>query len=277
MIPSIWTSIYDDLPLHEALRALAAVGWRAFEVSTEHLVAIETAPDSDGMIGQACDCLRDLKLSVMQAHGWLGADVGHPDAARRERDIQRLIRHIGIAARLGATCVVVHPASPRGLTAEDRAGARRLNQEAFRRLGEIAGGHGVRIALENLMRPGTVTPAEILDLMSAIDCPGLGVVYDTSHANKCALDVAGCIREYGSHLIGTHISDNDRSSDQHLVPGGGTIDWPAVMKALGDIGYTGVLNLEIPGERHRVRALRDLKVRHAFGVTQWLIGMGRPA
>ena len=88
-----------------------------------------------------------------------------------------------------------------------------------------------------------------------------------------ALNVADVVRAFGAHLIATHISDNNGSGDQHLTPGGGTIDWLAVMKALGEIGYEGLFNLEIPGERHRVPAIRQLKTRHAYDVSRWLVGL----
>ncbi|MGE5529028.1 MAG: sugar phosphate isomerase/epimerase family protein [Patescibacteria group bacterium] len=275
--PAIWTAIYAELPLHEAFRALHAYGWRAFEISTEHLAAIETGRDLEGSIAKARDCLHGLGLEAPQAHACLEADVADPDAAARKKDIGRLLCHIGIAARLGARHVVMHPG---GRKAGAEAGpdvVRRLNVEAFRRLGDYAGEHGVRIGLENMMRPGAATPAELLDLLAVIDHPALGVAFDTSHANVAALDIAACIRAYGSHLVATHISDNNGTGDQHLTPGNGTIDWPAAMAALGETGYDGLLNLEIPGERHRVPSLLELKLRHALEVARWLAGLAEEA
>ena len=42
-----------------------------------------------------------------------------------------------------------------------------------------------------------------------------------------------------------HIHDNDGRSDQHLTPGLGNIDWNGFAKALKDICFNGVLNLEV--------------------------------
>lgn len=274
MTPSIWTAIFVELPLHEALPKLSAFGWRSFEVASEHLVGIENAAEPDRLIDQAQACLAQLGVSVPQAHGLLAADVAHPDAHKREHDLLRLQTHIDIAARLGVRCVVIHPAARRGLTPVDQEETDRLNVTAFRRLGDWAGERGVRIGLENLMRPGAMTSSELLALVEAIDRPAIGLVLDTSHAHRCRLDVAALIRACGALLIGTHISDNDGSADQHLTPGNGTVDWPAVMQALTDIGYTGLFNLEIPGERHRLPAFRDLKLRHAYGITQCLLCLG---
>jgi sugar phosphate isomerase/epimerase len=62
MKPAIWTSLYAEQPLHEALKTLYDHGWTAFEVSTEHLVQIETADDAEVRIDRAKRCLSELDL-----------------------------------------------------------------------------------------------------------------------------------------------------------------------------------------------------------------------
>ena len=43
------------------------------------------------------------------------------------------------------------------------------------------------------------------------------------------------------------------------------------MAALRDIGYTGIFNLEIPGEEHPVPEILEMKVKHAREVAAWLV------
>ena len=85
------------------------------------------------------------------------------------------------------------------------------------------------------------------------------------------IDIAKCIIELGDNLFATHISDNNGSKDQHLTPGSGTIDWPSVMKAFQKINYEGLINFEIPGERHKNLALRKIKTRYSLEVAEWLL------
>jgi len=275
MIPAIWTGMYGGIPLLydvcDAIRALHACGWRVFEISTEHLVAIETDHDPDSLIEKTQDCLHGLGLSAPQAHAYINANVADPDVQERERDIKRLLCHIDIAARLGVRHVVVHPGGKRGATQTEQDSIQKLNVEAFRRLGDFAGELGVCVAMENLTCPGATTPSELLELLRLIDHSAIGVNLDTSHAHVSGLNVAQVVRELGSYLVATHISDNDGSADQHLTPGGGTIDWPAVMDAFREMDYKGIFNLEIPGERHAVLGLRQLKTRYALDVSQWLV------
>jgi len=273
MVPAIWTAMYAELSLPEALRALHDCGWQAFEISTEHLEAIETDPQPDRRVDEARRCLVELGLSAPQAHAYLKADLAAADPKARADDLARLLRHLDLAAKLGVRNVVVHPGGKQNPDGDsDRI--RRWNVEAFRRLGDAAAERGLRIGVENMTAPGARTAEDLLDLLAAINHSALGITFDSSHAHASGLDAAQAIRDLGPHLVGTHLSDNDRSRDQHKTPGGGTIDWPAVMAALRAAGYDGLLNLEIPGERHPLPALRALKVRHALAVCKWLASLG---
>jgi sugar phosphate isomerase/epimerase len=274
MKPAIWTAMYAELALDEALWTLHSQGWTVFEMSTEHIVRLETAQDAESEIVRALQCLEELRLSMPQAHALLQANVASGDPDHRRQDIDRLRGHIEIAARLGVQNVVIHPGGHQGAaTRAERDRQTALNVEAFRRLGDVAGECGLCIGLENLMRRGASMPFELLDLLTAIDHPAVGITLDTSHANVVGLDPVVNIRELGPYLMATHISDNDGSGDQHLTPGGGNIDWLAVVHTLREVGYDGPFNLEIPGERHPVLPLRGLKSRFACQLAKWLVTM----
>lgn len=260
-------------PLHDALGTLFTCGWKRFEISTEHLVAIETAADSEPLIEQALCVMQELGLATPQAHALLQANVAAADKQDRERDIQRLLHHIEISARFSVRTVVIHPGGYNPALHPDFDDILSMNVAAFRRLGDAAAAHGMRIGIENLPYPGVATASDMLDLLQAIDHPAMGVNLDTSHANMCSLNSADMVRQLGDQLISTHISDNDGSGDQHRIPGHGSIDWLGLMESLQAIGYTGDFNLEIPGERHRIPALHLLKTRYALDVAECLIAL----
>ena len=273
MDPSIWTGMYGEFSLPEALRILSDCGWRRFEISSEHLVSIEKSNDPDSLIEKAQACICAHGLSTPQAHALLDANVASADPKRRAQDVRRLLHHIEIAARFSVKTLVIHPGGydpPLDTGRDDIPG---FNVAAFRILGDAAAKHGIRIGLENLPSPGVSTAREMISLLQLIDHPAIGVTLDTSHANMCSLSSARMVRELGEHLIATHISDNDGSGDQHLTPGGGTIDWVGLMKAFRNIGYEGIINLEIPGERHEIPEFRRLKTRFALEVAECLVGL----
>lgn len=274
MTPSIWTGMYAEQSLPEALRILHNQGWTAFEASTEHLVQIETDATPEALIEGTRDYLAEHDLLMPQAHGLLGADVAQHDAEKREADIARLLRHIDIAAQMDVRTIVIHPGGKVvPTTRAEWKQVQALNVAAFHRLGDAAGERGMHIGLENLPRQGYATPYEMWELLDAIDHPALGITLDTSHANLVRLDIPATVREFAPKLFATHISDNDYSGDQHLTPGGGNIDWLAVMAAFREVGYEGLFNLEIPGERHAVLPFRALHSRFALEVAEWLVSV----
>ena len=269
MKPSIWTALYAELPLRDALETLHIQGWPAFEISTEHLEQLdfEQQPDFENI----ATYISDTGIEVSQAHAYLRADVASFDEKKRTADIGTLERHLSLCAKLGVKVVVMHPGGRiDNPTQADREKTKALNTQSFKVLGDLAGSLGLKIGLENLTRPGAARPGELIDLIDAIDNEAFGITLDTSHANIVELDIPAAIEDIGPLLIATHISDNDRSGDQHLTPSSGSIDWPPVTEALKGIGYPGLFNLEIPGERHPVMELRALKSRHALEVAKWL-------
>ena len=58
-----------------------------------------------------------------------------------------------------------------------------------------------------------------------------------------------------------HVSDNHGCGEEHLPPGQGIIDFPAVLQALINAGYTGPCNLECHiREKPTVEILRNMKL-----------------
>ena len=169
-------------------------------------------------------------------------------------------------------------------TATKQSEQMQVNVQAFRQLGARSGELGLRIGIENLAdmfgppdrKLIGSRPDELLELIDAIGLPNVGVTIDTSHANVQKLDIPAAIRAWGDRIYCTHISGNDGTGDQHLIPGHGrfrVIDWREVMRAFADIGYDGIINLEVPGGRVLDPQLLDHNTSHALAVTESLIAM----
>ncbi len=275
---SIWTSVFPNQPLSEVLHFAHPLGWDCFELSTEHLEEIDNDPDPRARIEDTSRMLRELGVDLPQAHAYLRANVAHPDEARRQSDLDILLRHFAHCAQLGVRDVVVHPGIGLGhSTPDELRQIIRLNVDSFKLLCDRAGELGLRLCVENMLPSRNagrqyfgIHPHELLGLLEEVDSVVLGVVLDTSHANVSGLDLGAAIRELGSTIWCTHLSDNDGSGDQHLIPGDGDVDWPAAMAALREVGYTGRLNLEIPGACRSVREIVALKARHAYHIAAWL-------
>ena len=70
--------------------------------------------------------------------------------------------------------------------------------------------------------------------------PNVGVKGDLFHMNIEELDIPEAIRATGSLLWHLDVADSTRAA-----PGVGHLDLTAVMAALGDIGFDGILNFEL--------------------------------
>jgi sugar phosphate isomerase/epimerase len=75
----------------------------------------------------------------------------------------------------------------------------------------------------------------------------------------------------GHRLHCTHINDNLGDGDLHLAPFSGTVKWESVMKALRDINYPGVLNLEIGLNNQSPDSLKDAGAKYALETLRALL------
>jgi len=139
--------------------------------------------------------------------------------------------------------------------------------ESLTILAERAAAAGVRLAVENMPRRGTPRPGgSVAEVLAMIDGLGahVGVCVDAGHANANGLDAAAEIRAAAGRVFAVHLQDNDgKGEDQHLLPGQGTIDWPATLAALERFAPDAAVNFEIgvqpAGAAATLAALADLR------------------
>jgi len=282
MLPAMWTSIYWDLSPEDAVRRIAGLGWPAIELSTEHLVTLREDPGSPARTRAFAGVVTQTGLEMSQAHITIHVDVASLEDARRERDQAIVRRDVEILSALGIRNGVLHPGGGGRLPSAEAATAQNeLRVSALTDLAACAERAGVRLALENGVHTfgpdgqpawqGTV--AGVRELIERIGSPALGICLDTGHAILEGWDNAEAVRVAGDLLIALHIADNDGSGDQHRIPYSydSKVDWPSVVAALKEIGYQGLFNLEIPGERGRPLEVMDAALRYALEICQKLL------
>ncbi len=174
--------------------------------------------------------------------------------AVRQEAIDETLAALEAARHLGCATFVVHLGLPRGQAARaddnDPGSARR----SLETIADAARAAGVRLAVELI--PNALSTAAALEslLGGDLDLGNAGVCLDVGHAHM--LDGVGDATErLSGHIITTHIHDNDGKADAHLVPGAGTIDWPAALTAFGKVGYAGPLVFEVADHGDAAAAL----------------------
>ena len=256
----IWTAMYWEYSPENVVRHVARLGWKYIDLAAEHLC--EVALGERPRMKRFAELLSGLGVTAWQTHSALDLNVAHDDADVRAEHLRVLRTQITQSADLGARCVVVHPGTCRDeISGDNYAPTLALNVEAFGAAAAAAQMAGIDVAIENMGRNSFGGRVEQLrELIDAVGSPRLRICLDTGHANAAGLDVPGAVRDIGPLLACTHLNDNDGTGDQHRTPGGGSIDWFAVMRALGDIEYAGARCFEIPGEGRSPIAIRDAKL-----------------
>jgi len=249
---SIWSSYYIDFSPEDAILEIAKNGWQYTELSDEHGAMLLQRGSAEKVGAQFGRFALDHGVNPMQGHLWLGVPLCDPD---EERIVSIMKNWLDLFCATGMKTGVLHcdaHSFPDGATTEEKA---EKNVSVLRRLTEHLKGTDFTICLENLLVPKNCAPVvdsveQIRRIIALHGGDHLGICLDTGHLNLTDRDQAGFIRKAGSQLKALHIADNDTSGDQHLMPfGKGNVDFTAVWKALKEIGYDGLYNLEIPGER----------------------------
>ncbi len=178
------------------------------------------------------------------------------DAAAQEDLMQALSMSIAAAHVLGAPHVIIHPAFlayQEGLTPQQEW---EMNKALYLGLAPALRKYKVTCCLENmftahrghLLASVCGDPHEAVHYLDELNNLAQDRLYafclDTGHALLSALDTARYVRILGDRLEALHVHDNDGQHDQHLNPYMGILDWEPFCRALGDIGYKGVLSFE---------------------------------
>ncbi len=260
MHKSVWTNYFHDLSPEEGIRLFAGKGWRLLELGNEQAADLLGRGEPETTAAEFLRFCDDLGVCLPQGHLKLRANIALPPGPERDAELNELKRWLDLFAALGITYGVLHPGVPHlgrqaagadqtePLSAQDVFG---LNVDALGTLTEHAAGGPTTICLEN-----GPNAAELLKLIEAVGAENLGICFDTGHLaltrertpEKGQTD-REFIRQAADRLRALHITDNDGSRDQHLLPfEGGKVDWPGVMRGLREVGYGGLFNFEIPGE-----------------------------
>jgi sugar phosphate isomerase/epimerase len=136
------------------------------------------------------------------------------------------------------------------LVAPSRGAAIRMIED----LHQIAEPLGVTLALE-VMDTQLSTVDSLLDLIeNDFEDTALGICMDTGHACLSG-DTAEAIETAGGYVTTTHLHDNKRQRDDHLVPFQGAIEWAGVVMAFEKIGYDGVFMFEVHNQQNAAATL----------------------
>ncbi|MEV6815559.1 sugar phosphate isomerase/epimerase family protein [Micromonospora sp. NPDC051296] len=165
-----------------------------------------------------------------------------PQTIRSTQDY--LLRVVDAAATVGSPVIAGPAYASVGrtwrLSPAERAAAYAQLRASLAPVVEHAGTAGVTVAVEPLNRYETSLLNTIGQTLDAIgDLPHCGVALDLYHQNIEETDIPAAIRAAAGRVAHVQVCGNDRGA-----PGADHLDWPAILGAVDQAGYTGPLCIE---------------------------------
>ena len=259
---SIWSSYYVDLDPYAMVDELKKSGIKYSELSDEHALMLLKEGDDVVATGKKFKKYADKHgVEFPQGHLWLGAQINH----NSENTIETLKKWILLFEAVGVKNMVLHCDSQFDNKSASEKQKLDNNIAVLKELKEFLAGKDVVICLENLI-DYVADSEKLMYIVNSLDCDNFGICLDTGHLNMANRynHAKQSQREFilacGKKLKALHIADNDGNDDEHIMPFcNGNVDFKEVFKTLEEIGYDGLYNYEIPGERRCSLEIRKLK------------------
>jgi hexulose-6-phosphate isomerase len=230
----MWATIGLKGSVLDKMKAVKAAGFEGVEMMS-HMDQEEVlrARDETGLVIP----------SVCGARHW-DKPLSSPDPAVRAEGLAALQQTLRDAKRYGASSVLLVPAVVTKEVTYTEAYTR--SQAEVRKAIPLAEDLGVKIAVENVWNQFLLSPLEAARYVDEFKSPAVGWHFDVGNSLNYGWPEQW-IRILGKRIQKLHIKEFSRKlrDDQGLWKGfdvkflEGDNDWPAVMKAIDDIGYAG--------------------------------------
>jgi hexulose-6-phosphate isomerase len=181
--------------------------------------------------------------SVCNTHHW-SKPLSHPDPKIREEGLQGLKQCLRDAKAYGAKSVLLVPG-----TVSDQisyADAYTRSQAEIRKAIPLAEELGVKIAIENVWNQFLLSPLEAARFIDEFNSPMVGWHFDVGNVLNYGWPEQW-IRILGKRIIMLHVKEFSRKKRDaeglwkgfNVALQEGDNNWPEVMKAVDEVGYTG--------------------------------------
>ena len=124
----------------------------------------------------------------------------------------------------------------------------------------------MRVGIE--CEPGLLVEysTELRELIDEVGSPMLGANLDLGHSVVIGEDIAESVKLLRGRIWNCHIEDLPGRKHYHLIPGTGTMNWPALREALTGIGYDRFLTVELYTYPDRPREAAEQSMAYLRGV-----------
>lgn len=245
------SNAFRNYSLCDTIKILADIGYDGLEIMAD--VPHAYPPDlTDKEKAKIKQMLNETGLRISNINAFMMCaiqDFHHPswiepERERREMRLQHTINCIALAKDLGAGTISTEPGGPLNGTNADEA--MELFVEGIRRVAPYAREAGVKVLVEP--EPGLLieTSSQFKRFIEQVDSDAIGLNCDIGHFFCVGESPAKVIREMKPYAGHFHIEDIASTRvHHHLLPGEGVIDFAEVFQAIQEIGYDGLVTIEL--------------------------------
>lgn len=245
---ALFTAGFSKYPIERAFEAAARYGYDGIEIGGFRPHAY--APD---LAAGKAEKIRSLSQSYhLPIVSYAPENTGSPyslvfaDKRMNEESLEYFKLTLDMAKAIGSEyCMLAcnHPGYGR-----NKEEVKKLFIENMRILSE----HGEKIGQTIILEPvtpyeGTIitTSDDVRWALDQVDSPRFKCMLDLACPVTCGEPVAAYFEKMGSDVRHIHFIDCVSTSEDHLIPGDGEIDFPRLVSYLKETGYDGYLSLEL--------------------------------
>ena len=231
-----------DAPLLDKFKMLKELGFDGIDMDrpAPHETVLK-ARDESGLIVHGVVDYDHWKLPL-----------SHPDPAVREQGVKGLETALRDCKAYGGTTVLLVV----GIVNKDisYADAYTRTQQEIRKVLPLCAELEIKLAFENVWNMFLLSPLEFAQYIDAFESPWVGAYFDVGNVINYGWP-EHWIRALGKRILKLDIKEYSRKLRDSKGPyagfgaelGEGDCDWPAVLAALHEIGYTGWGTAEVRG------------------------------
>lgn len=247
------TNAFTRFPLEDALRSIKAAGLEGVEILAD-------APHAYPGQVDAADVRRELErlgLHVSNVNAnctfgyWKDAppepyfepSIISPEARHRRNRIELILTTLRFTKEIGGRNISITSGRCLPGMPPDRAAAQFV--ESMLPILDQADRLGVDVGIE--CEPGLFIEyvSELRQWIDQLQHPRLGANLDIGHCQVIGESIPAAISSLHDRIWNMHVEDIPGRKHYHMIPGEGTIDWPAFRDAVRAIDYDRFLTVEL--------------------------------